>query len=514
MTERRRARQTWLDRAISWVAPTAGLNRAVARNMIQVLAYEAGRVDRRTEGWVATSTSADVEIAQGMGRLRNRARSLVRDNPYAARAIEIRAAHTIGTGITAEVSSKRLRPVWEDWIAGLDLDGGDLAGLLWTAERCRMESGEALIRIVRTGRMGELPIPTQLQVLEPDYLDDTRDTLGTPNGRGNTIRHGIEFDEVGRVVGYWLFREHPGEAFGASLQLPRGLASEFVPAEDVIHVYRRLRAGQRRGVTDFAPVMLRLRDLDDYDDAQLVRKKVEACLTAFVTSPQGAEAKRLAPTSSDDKGRLESFSPGLIEYGLPGESISFLDPRPSGDYADFKRFGARDIGAGVGVPYELMTGDLSQVNYSSARVGQVDFRRRVETDQWLLWVPRVCQRIAARFRRDVMQLRPNMGARDVMFDWTPPRFELLDPQRETAGELDQVLAGFETWDEIVRRHGWSAEEQLDNIERFQKELERRGIVLKSDHRNPSSGGGTQAGAEPPPSPGGGGDDEEEEEQAA
>ena len=27
----------------------------------------------------------------------------------------------------------------------------------------------------------------------------------------------------------------------------------------------------------FAPVILKLRDLDEYDDAELVRKKIEAC---------------------------------------------------------------------------------------------------------------------------------------------------------------------------------------------------------------------------------------------
>ena len=46
------------------------------------------------------------------------------------------------------------------------------------------------------------------------------------------------------------------------------------------------------------------------------------------------------------------------------------------------------IAAGVGLTYELLTGDLSQVNYSSIRAGLIEFRRRMEALQWQLLRPR------------------------------------------------------------------------------------------------------------------------------
>lgn len=477
-------RPTWLDRAIGWVSPATGARRLAARRMMEGLGYEAARTGRRTEGWVTTSASADATSELVTGRLRDRARDLVRNNPLAARALEVKVANTIGTGIVAEVPNRRLRELWTAFVDECDADGFlDLYGIQALVERCRSESGEALLRFVpaemsRSGRR----VPLQVRVLEPDYLDTSRDGR-TAAGDGGWIRHGIEYDPTGEAVGYWLYREHPGDRSFGSLIRPSGLESERVPADDVLHVFRRLRPGQTRGVTDFAPVMLRLRDLDDYDDAEVMRKKVEACLAAFVTSPEGADAAQLGPVSTDDEGRINRLYPAMIEYLRPGESIATAQPSSAGGYADFKRFAARDIAAGYGVPYELMTGDLSQVNYSSYRAGLVDFRRRIEQDQWGLHVPVVCDRIWRRFLREAAMILQSeaIGTRTTV-EWTPPRFELIDPLKETQAELEACLAGFDSFQEIVRRRGWTAEEQLDALAEFQRAVDARGLVLKSDYR--------------------------------
>ena len=484
---------TWLDRTIGWLAPQRGLRRVQARKLTESLSYEGARAGRRTDGWVTTSSSADTEVQATIGSLRNRARDLVRNNPHAARAIDVKVSNTIGTGIVGEVENRTLLPLWKQFIDECDADGNlDLFGLQALIERTRSESGEALVRFIPSSTK----IPFQLRVLEPDYIDDARHgAIG-----GNQIRYGIEYDQRQLVVAYWLFDQHPGDQAPAMGVNVRSYESFRVPASEIIHLYRKQRAGQTRGVTDFAPVMLRMRDLDDYDDAEMMRKKIEACLAAFVTSPQGADAARLGPVTTDTTGRVEQLFPGMVEYLRAGEDVKMADPRASGGYADFQRFGLRSIAAGYGVPYELMTGDLSQVNYSSYRAGLVDFRRRIEQDQWLMHVPQVCRRIERRFRDEVSVIAPGAGLRSS-FDWTPPRFELIDPLKETQADLEACLAGFDSWDEIVRRRGWGADEQLDLIGAWQKKLDDRGIILKSDFRTQMTPAPTNSEPE--------GDDDEE-----
>lgn len=509
---------TLLDRTIGYFSPTAGLRRAQARLATEtMLAYEGAKQGRRGDGWQAFSTDADSESQSVVHLLRDRARDLVRNNPHAASAIDIRETEVIGTGIVAEVAHKNLAERWRIFTENCDVEGDvDFYGLQALVERCRMESGEVLVRrryVERSRdqiRMGYVPMA--LQVLEPDYIDQSRDGR-SPDRPGNFIRYGIEYESSGRKAGYWLYPQHPGE--GARAQINSlGLTSSFVPAEDALHLFRKNRAGQSRGVTDFAPVMLRMRNLDDYDDAEVMRKKVEACLAVFVTTPGGAMTNPLLGQTSTtaDGDRVERLHPGMVQHLRHGETIESIDPKSSSGYADFKRFSARDVAAGLGLPYELLTGDLTQVNYSSYRAGLVRFRRRIQKDQRHLYIWKLCNPVFEWVREESAVMAGTAGyAARVSPIWTPPRFELIDPLKETQAELEAVLAGFDTWDEVVRRRGWTSGQQLDVIEAWQSELSKRGIVLKSDHRNAVSlPSGMGAGEPPPTEP----DDDDEEEQEA
>ena len=163
--------------------------------------------------------------------------------------------------------------------------------------RTMAESGEVLIRF-RDRRIEDgLPVPLQLQVLEPDHLDSMK-SGELPDG--GFIVQGIEFDALGRRRAYWLFSTHPGDSRG------RSLVSKPVPAAQVLHLYERLRPGQVRGVPWFAPVILKLRDLDDYDDAELMRKKIEACFAAFVTGAQDEDTLGKANINAAGD-RIEAF---------------------------------------------------------------------------------------------------------------------------------------------------------------------------------------------------------------
>ena len=222
------------------------------------------------------------------------------------------------------------------------------------------------------------------------------------------------------MEGYWLYPTHPGDGRG-------GLVSHRVPADRVLHLFERLRPGQVRGVPWFAPVMLKLRDLDAYDEAELVRKKIEACFAAFVTGVQDEETLGKARTEADGA-RIETFEPGMIEYLEPGRDVKFASPSASGGYAEYMRMQLHAVAAGVGLTYELLTGDLSQVNYSSIRAGLIEFRRRMEALQWQLLVPGLCQPVWRRFVL-AAQAAGKLPDGEISADWTAPRFEAVDPMK-------------------------------------------------------------------------------------
>jgi hypothetical protein len=62
----------------------------------------------------------------------------------------------------------------------------------------------------------------------------------------------------------------------------------------------------------------------------------------------------------------------MIEYLPSGRDVRFATPGASGGYAEYMRVQLHAIAAGMGLTYELLTGDLSQVNYSSIRAGLIE----------------------------------------------------------------------------------------------------------------------------------------------
>jgi lambda family phage portal protein len=169
----------------------------------------------------------------------------------------------------------------------------DFYGLQTLICREMIEAGEVLVRRRLRRSSDGLPVPLQLQVLEADFLDATKSGA---LGAGRLVQ-GIEFDPVGKRRAYWLHAEHPGNAWGA---LNGGLGSRPVPATDIAHVYEKQRT-QARGVPWGAPVIRALRDLDDYEVAEIVRKKTEACVTAIVFGDDEAQ-QGIAPAVVDADG--------------------------------------------------------------------------------------------------------------------------------------------------------------------------------------------------------------------
>ena len=264
------------------------------------------------------------------------------------------------------------------------------------------------------------------------------------------------------------------------------LTSQPVPASSVLHLFDRLRPGQVRGVPWFAPVILKLRDLDEYDDAELVRKKIEACFAAFVTGADDEETLGSAATDADGR-RVESFEPGMIEYLAPGKDVKFATPSHAGGYAEYMRVQLHAIAAGVGLTYELLTGDLCQVNYSSIRAGLLEFRRRMEALQWQLLVPGLCRPVWQRFVATAQAIGA-LPAGTIEAEWTAPRFEAVDPLKDIQADILAVRGGLMTLKEAIARQGYDPAHVLAEIGATNAELDALGIVLDTDPRKATKTG--------------------------
>lgn len=451
--------------------------------------YEGAKTGRRTSGWIAAGGSANAEIAPAMSLLRNRSRELVRNNPYAAKAMRVLATQRVKTGIIANISDKKAAKLWLKWINECDADGYfDFYGIQSLLARSEPESGEVLIRFRYRKESDGLSVPLQLQVLEPDYIDSLKNE--TLDG-GGWIQYGIEYNAIGKRVAYWLYPQHPGEA----APILTTWKSARVDAEDIIHFYIKTRPGQSRGVPIMASAMLTANDLDEYLEATLVRKGVEACIAGFVETEDGDRS--IGAETTDDAGnRIEEISPGLVQYLSNGEKITFNNPPTSSGDVGYTNDRLHAIAVGAGVTYEKMTGDLSQVNFSSIRAGEIDFRNEIEQWQWLNFIPVVCRRVMDKFL-NLAVLSGKIKSADIEVDWTTPRFDWVDPTKDVQAEgMDLALSG-KTWAEYVRGRGYDPDTVFAALVEERKKFSDAGIPYPSDSVKVKGIGGNQPAEDQP-----------------
>ena len=282
------------------------------RDAWQALRGYSAAQDVRASTWAPSGGSANSEVGGAAPTISRRARDAVRNDPYAARIVDLWTGNAVGAGITTRWPDKLTADAWRRWADSTSCDAEgclDLYGLQALIMRAVVESGECLVRFLPTDPTPGNPIGLRLQVLESDHLDASR--TGVVDGMATV--QGITLDGAGAPVAYWLFPQHPGAAW--SLPGMR-LTSVPVPATDVLHIYRKRRPGQLRDVSWLAPVLLRLRDLGDYEAALLMKAKIEACLAAVVTEESDeALTGPAAGLLRDAQGRtLEAFEPGMILY--------------------------------------------------------------------------------------------------------------------------------------------------------------------------------------------------------
>ena len=458
--------------------------------------YEGASEGRRSAGWDASDNGINSIVMPALRNLRARSRLAVRNDPYAFNAIDKRVSNLIGTGITPrptiadDALRKLLQLLWQDWTEESDADGlTDFYGQQALIARTVETSGETFVRLRPRSLDEGLAVPLQLQVLAPEFVPHDKFEV-TKNG--NIIRAGIEFSPAGRREAYWMYRSHPRD--GTSLNIGYNQLVR-VPASQVLHIFEPVEPGQLRGVPRLAPVLKRLRSLDNYDDAVLFRQEVANLFAGFISKPP-PETGQLPrdpvtglPLTTDRDGftPMVALEPGTMQELGPGEEVEFSKPPDAGNnYPDFMRQQLMAAAAGSGTPYEILTGDMRDVNDRTLRVVLNEFRRRLEQMQFGIYVPQLCRPV----RNAWMDMAVLSGA--VRLDdyaqrrreylrtrWVPQGWAYLHPVQDVQSKIMEVNAGFASRSEMVLRSGYDSETIDEENAADQARAERLGLKYKT-----------------------------------
>ncbi|MDL2306636.1 phage portal protein [Desulfovibrio sp. OttesenSCG-928-C06] len=463
----------------------------VSANFNRAASYAGGPLSQR---YLAASSSSlignwypggqDVNrlIAAATPLLRARVRDLVRNFPPFVRAVNSTVAFVVGKGsrfqslVTHEdgTPNHRLRREIETrfraWMETCDIAGKlHFYEMQQLAQRQLMENGEFLFRFVRRpASHGRNLHPLALQAHDAEALCAW--ALSLPESRdGVSVFQGVEYEtSTGKVLRYH-FQADP------SLSNSWDVWSE--DAANVLHGFQMLRAGQLRGVSPFVAAVLTAKDMSDYTQAELDRAKMAAKWLAFITSPNPAEYQAMRGMAmrgpdgkpiagaSQERDDIENLENAIIEYLREGEKVEFSPtPNSPGDSFDrFQRHGNRTVSVVADVPYEILSGDYTGINYSTSKASRNDHAQLIAPHKYRMenhFVRRVYYRwldIEAATKDYLPGYFKNPGFyRKALF--IPAGMPSVDPLREGKADVDAMTSLTKAPQQVILARGDDPEE--------------------------------------------------------
>lgn len=430
------------------------------------MGYAAAETPRGIGSWAPLSLDVNALIATASPRMRARVRDLVRNFPPFARAVNAIVSFTIGRGSRFQSlatlpdgspdypARKKIEDRFRAWMEHADASGRlHFYELQALAKRQECECGEFIGCFVAP--RGRTRHPLAIQLYEPENLAAWSLRGQAPD---TDVYQGIEYDtHTGEAVAYHFQR---------AFSWQHGLETWREEARNVLHGFHVLRPGQLRGVTPFAPAVLLARDMGDYTDAEIDSAKMAAKWLGFIKSADPAFSQAVRGMGAGQKRPdVEEVENAIVEYLNEGEDVTFApgSQRPGDSFDRFTRFALRMVAITMDLPYEILSGDYTGINYSTSKASRNDFTMflashqfRMEQhfirpvfDRWLDY-----EALTQPYLRGYWQDRERF--RKAM--WIPAGMPSVDPLRDGKADIDAVSAGIRSPQMVILGQGHDPEE--------------------------------------------------------
>lgn len=379
-----------IDSVIGFFSPQLALKRKAYRNALRATeAYKDVPTWRNSAGWYPTDGSAEALNSPNRDLARRKARHLERNSEIVNSILNAFERNVVGKGFNLQVRTEDqdwnnlLEELWSEFSrpGNCDVSGKfSLNEILRMIVRRRLVDGGILaIKVVDN----DMRIPYKIQLAEVDELEGPA-ALQSP--QGNAIVGGIEVSDCGKPLSYYL-RKNSFETFVQ-------LEPERIEAKRVYFLADHGRPSEVREMTPLARTLDKIHDLDEFFEAAVFKQKINAAIAVWITTAKDAGpnvGSSLVATGGDGggkdgkAGKGNRIVPGSINRLKPGEDVKTLVPSgQSSELADYNLAMLRQISAGHGLSYEMVSRDVSQVNYSSARQNLLEDWKVFEQEQQFL----------------------------------------------------------------------------------------------------------------------------------
>lgn len=486
-------------------------------------AYDAGKLGHRNmKSWNPRIGHVDREALGSRDKIVARARDLVRNNPAIAGGLDRRAESVVGSRIRL-LSSPDYEAMARDWKwaakwarnvelqfrvydrdsrRNCDAERAQTFGqMVETAYRHWFVDGESLAYVEMRDRGSAYE--TCLRIIDPDRLDNPDNlTDGSILANGNQVVGGVEINPSGVAVAYHIRIHHPD-----SLIQNTGLnKTERVERDDpdgrprIIHAFKRDRAQQRRGISQLAASMRKIKMLDKYDDAELELALLRALRAPYVRMDAAPEDVKsaLAPSGgSGDPSFYERYLGYREENPLHVDGIGFTQligqeqigfaqaDGPPAHYAEFRMQGLGSIASDFGLSVHQLTQAWDGINYSNARTLLNEVWRGLLDDRWQ-FTQQFCTPFFAAWLQEAVAIGKvkipggpanffRWRAEITMADWLGPGRGRIDPKKEADADDMNLAAGRSNLSMQANEQGQDARDILIGRARDKEWIEEFGL---------------------------------------
>lgn len=537
-----------IDKTIGFFNPQAGLKREISRlqtNVIRKISNSgysesgASRTKKSMRGWTANSKSPQEDIDNNLDTLRQRSRDLYMGAPLATSAIKTNRTNVVGSGLklkcqidfeylgmtreqanTWEMNTEREFGIWANsvWCDSLRLN--DFYELQQIALMSWLLNGDGFGIIKHSEHTNWMPYGLRIHLIEADRVSDPGSagpalvsSYSKNNDNGNRILNGVEIDEDGAVVAYWICNQYPNSSTGHNQKGWKRVEAfgSITGAPNILHLMEQERCEQYRGVPYLAPVIECLKQISRYADAELTAAVIQAFFTAFITTKTTENGDGTIFNQTIEEGQRIDSDPNSYELGAgtinvmePGEDVKFGDPsRPTSGFDAFVTAMAKYIGAALEIPYELLTKSFL-ASYSASRAALLEawkaFRMR---RTWFandfcqpiyeIWLSEAVARgriNAPGFFNDPAKKKAWCKA-----DWNGPAPGQIDPTKEVEAAIKRVSEGYSTRErETIELTGGDWDKNIEQVTRENERLSKARAILQPQPSSSQVEGGNQKDA--------------------
>ncbi|MCC9603510.1 phage portal protein [Stieleria sp. JC731] len=496
------------------LAPERGMRRMAARAKGDIVTKRLAQLssgsfghpsvasnDTRDHRYLNNRLTADEQLEMSLNDTQWRSRELFQTSPHAHGAIEARIAHEIGVGLscrpkvtecelfdakTADQINLKLKDVCRRWsMHGVDRRRRHSLGATQRmVARDVATFGEAFAVFREAPAKG--PIGLTVELIDPMRVETPAEFA-----RDENVRMGIRYHaKTDQIIGYYV--RVKGKRYDA-IKPKYEFIRRYDKAgnEQIVHVFEALLPEQSRGVPWLCAAFALLKDLDDFHEAELVAKQIEACFGLIIKTskksggPMSVAEQNWSGDTDSEGRRLEDIYPGMIEYVDEDGEITKIDPsRPGSTFAPFIEAGLRAVSAALNFPYEILAKNFHRTTYSSGRLAMLDgklsfeIRRQPIVEQFCnpLWRRLVAAAFFFGHLDGIVSRLAYIAAPHLFEDhaWGGQSFGAIDPNKEIEAHRDAVESNQETLAEIHAEHNQDWEDVLTQRDReIRKETDLR-----------------------------------------